>query len=450
MTRRLLIVDDDPAILESLADALEGGRTTVRTARSAEEAIELLAPFEPEVILSDLKMPGMDGLGLLELVRERLPGVDVVLMTAYEDMPTVVRAMRSGAADFLVKPLDLEEILQVLERLFEAQTLREREVRARDQEASAYRLDALVGRDPRMIEIYKLIGQLADQRVNVLIRGETGTGKELVARAIHFNSSDYQQPFVAVNCTALAETLLESELFGHVKGSFTGAVSSRRGRFALAGSGTIFLDEIGDTTPEFQAKLLRVLEEGEFYPVGAEHAETTGARVIAATHRELETQVREGSFREDLYYRLRVVEVRVPPLRERRGDIPLLAEHLVRRAARKLHAPAPVLHAEALGALSAHDWPGNVRELDNCLTRAVVLTRGGVIKTRHLAIDGSSPVPADDLPSLDEMEGRHVRRVLAATAGEKKRAAEILGISRPRLYRLLEKHRLDDRKEAGE
>ncbi|MDX1392842.1 MAG: sigma-54 dependent transcriptional regulator [Gemmatimonadota bacterium] len=450
MTRRLLIVDDDPAILESLADALDGGSATVRTARSAEEAIELLAPFEPEVILSDLKMPGMDGLGLLELVRERLPGVDVVLMTAYEDMPTVVRAMRGGAADFLVKPLDLDEILDVLDRLFEAQTLREREARERDREASEYRLDALVGRDPRMIEIYKLIGQLADQRVNVLIRGETGTGKELVARAIHFNSPDYGQPFVAVNCTALAETLLESELFGHVKGSFTGAVSSRRGRFALAGSGTIFLDEIGDTTPEFQAKLLRVLEEGEFYPVGAEHAETTDARVIAATHRELESQVRAGSFREDLYYRLRVVEVAVPPLRERRGDIPLLAEHLVRRAAEKLHAPEPVLHAEAIGALSAHDWPGNVRELDNCLVRAVVLTRGGVIKTRHLAIDGSAPVPADDLPSLEVLEERHVRRVLAATGGEKKRAARILGISRPRLYRLLEKYGLEERKDLAE
>jgi transcriptional regulator with PAS, ATPase and Fis domain len=295
-----------------------------------------------------------------------------------------------------------------------------------------------------MVAVYKRVGQLAGSRVNVLIRGETGSGKGMVARAIHYNSPFASEPFIAINCTAIPETLLESELFGHVKGAFTGAVADRRGRFALAGKGTIFLDEVGDTSGEFQAKLLRVVEDREFYPVGAERAERTDARVIAATHRDLEQLVKDGTFREDLYYRLRVVEVVLPPLRERADDISILARHFVRKASRELQRDDPAIGQDAMEALLAHDWPGNVRELENCLTRAVVLATGNVIRVEHLAL---RPRPddvgaSDAFPTLERIEADHVVRALAASQGNRTRAAEILGISKPRLYRLIEKHEI--------
>jgi DNA-binding NtrC family response regulator len=441
--RRILIVDDDSVLRESLSEALANTNTDVRTAEHAEAAFALIDERTPDVVISDVRMPGLDGLALLKLLRERAPTVDVILMTAFDDMPTVVTAMREGARDFLVKPLDLHDLRGVLNKTFADRRTRERAARAAEEEASGYKLDELVGHDPRMIEIYKLVGQLAANRANVLIRGETGTGKEVVARAIHFNSPDATEPFIAVNCTAFAPTLLESELFGHVKGAFTGAVSDHRGRIALAGRGTIFLDEVGDTTPEFQSKLLRVLENHEYYPVGGEQAERTEARVIAATHRDLEDRVGRGEFREDLYYRLRVVEVTVPPLRERLEDLPVLADHLVRKTSEQLHRKAPILSEEALDAMARHPWPGNVRELENCLTRAVVLATGNVIRPDHLGLATMPPESSARLPSLEEMEKEHLAKVLAATRGHKTRAAEILRVSRPRLNRLIERYGLE-------
>jgi len=438
--KRILIVDDDATIRDSLSEALADNATDVRTAEDAERALALIDESLPDVVLSDVRMPGLDGLSLLKLLRERAPTVDVLLMTAFDDMPTVVSAMREGACDFLVKPLDLHDLRRVLKRVFEDRRTRERARRAVEEEASEYRLDELVGHDPRLIEIYKLVGQLAASRANVLIRGETGTGKELIARAVHFNSADATEPFIPVNCTAFAPTLLESELFGHVKGAFTGAIADHRGRFALAGSGTIFLDEVGDTSPEFQSKLLRVLEEHEYYPVGGERPERTDARVIAATHRNLEEQIAEGAFREDLYYRLRVMEIVVPPLRDRMEDLPTLAEHLVQRASEALHHTAPVISREALDALQQHRWPGNVRELENCLTRAVVLATGDVIRPEHLALGPTHSDSPAHLPTLEDLERGHVERVLATTGGHKARAAQILGVSRPRLNRLMEKY----------
>jgi two-component system response regulator AtoC len=293
-----------------------------------------------------------------------------------------------------------------------------------------------------MIEIFKLVGQLSATRTNVVIRGASGTGKELIARAIHSGSPYADRPFVAVNCTALPSTLLESELFGHVKGSFTGASSDRRGRFALAEKGTIFLDEIGDTSIDFQAKLLRVLQEHEFYPVGAERPEQMEARVIAATHRNLEELVERGEFREDLYYRLRVVEIVVPPLRERSRDIPALAKHLVRKVSLAAHRPVPMLTPDAMDGLISHPWPGNVRELENCLTRAVVVATGDVIRLENLEL-----TPREDAGELGTLEGAErdqVTCVLTATRGHKSKAAEILDISRPRLDRLIEKYGLAD------
>ncbi len=440
--RYVLVVDDDATIRDSLSEALADGATEVRTAEDAERALAVIDERLPDVVLSDVRMPGLDGLALLKLLRERAPAVDVILMTAYDDMPTVVAAMREGACDFLVKPLDLHDLRRVLAKVFEDRRTRERVRRAAEEMASAYKLNELVGHDPRMIEIYKLVGQLAANRASVLIRGETGTGKEVIARAIHFNSADAAEPFIPVNCTAFAPTLLESELFGHVKGAFTGAIADHRGRFALAGRGTIFLDEVGDTSIEFQSKLLRVLEDHEYYPVGGEKPERSEARVIAATHRDLEAMIAEHSFREDLYYRLRVVEVTVPPLRERLDDLPVLAEHLVRRASRTLHHEPPIIAREAMDALMRHRWPGNVRELENCLTRAVVLATGDVIRPEHLAIGAVPAESPAQLARLDELERDHVARVLAATDGHKARAAEILGVSRPRLNRLIVKHGL--------
>ena len=312
MNRSILIVDDDSRIRTSLAEALEDGTTNVRTAEHAEAALSLLADSPADVVLTDVRMPGIGGLELLTLLRERNPDTAVILMTAYQDLPTVATAMREGAVDFLVKPLDLHQLRRILDNVF-ADRRANADLGAAQEQATAD-TTTLIGRDPQMVEIFKAIGQVAGTPMSVIIRGESGTGKELIARAIHTNSAHASAPFVAVDCTALPATLLESELFGHVKGAFTGATSDRRGRFALAGDGTVFLDEIGDTSPEFQGKLLRVLQEREFYPVGAERPEHTNARVITATHRNLEHLVATDRFREDLYYRLRIVEIVVPPL----------------------------------------------------------------------------------------------------------------------------------------
>jgi DNA-binding NtrC family response regulator len=446
---RLLVIDDDRSLRQSLAELLAEDGYAVETAEDATHALARLVPLAPHVVLSDVRMPGLGGLELLRVIRERAPNVQVILMTAYDDMPTVVAAMREGAVDFLVKPLDLHDLRRVLRRVFDDRRMRARHNAAAPEadprNASApLSLGDLVGRDPRMIEIYKIIGQVAATRANVLIRGESGTGKELIARAIHVHSADAAEPFVPVNCTALPATLLESELFGHVRGSFTGAQSDRRGRFALAGRGSIFLDEIGDTSAEFQTKLLRVLQERQFYPVGADRPERTDARVIAATHRDLEAMVESGDFRGDLYYRLRVVEIRVPPLRDRPLDLPPLAQALVRRASDALGCPVPVLAPDALAVLARHDWPGNVRELENCLTRAIVVASGNVVHAEDLTLGArSSLAPAARLGTLDEMEREHVERVLAASGGQKAQAARVLGVSRPRLDRLLKKYGLE-------
>jgi two-component system NtrC family response regulator len=458
MTQSVLIVDDDPRIRESLSEALMSDGWQVQLAESGEQALGVLSDADPSVVLSDIRMPGMSGLELLSLLRERAPDVDVVLMTAYEDLPTIAAAMREGAADFMVKPVRLRQLRRVLERVQED---REARTRARPSSGSAPAQDAaggvkLVGRDPRMIEIYKMVGRVAGTRTNVIIRGESGTGKELIAQGIHEASPWRGEPFVAVNSTALPATLLESELFGHVRGSFTGATSDRKGRFALAGRGTIFLDEIGDTPLDFQAKLLRVLQEHEYYPVGAERPERTDARVIGATHRNLEALVETGDFREDLYYRLRVVEIRVPPLRERMEDLPDLAQHLLEKQASLVGGRRKILTSDSLRTLMMHEWPGNVRELENCLTRATVLSESDVIRPDHLDLNPPEE-EGKAVGTLDSAVKSHVARALETTGGNKLRAAEMLGVSRPRIDRLVEKHGLTDlvnrlraRRRAGE
>ena len=451
MSKRVLVVDDDASIRQAFEYHLGRAGYEVTTAERAEQALDMLADLEPGVVITDIRMREMDGLELLRRIRKVAPEIDVLVITAHEDMRTASAAMREGAYDYLVKPVDLDRIEALVERCFRDRRLRHRSRQLAEEAAEPYGLDQLVGRDPRMIEIYKLIGTLADNPAPVLIQGETGTGKELIARAIHFGSRSAEEPFIAVNCTALTETLLESELFGHVRGAFTGAVADHKGRFELAGAGTIFLDEIGDTSPAFQAKLLRVLEEREFTPVGAERPRRTEARVMAATNQPLEQLVAQHRFRDDLYFRLKVVEIRVPPLRERSADIPLLANHLLARISRDLHQDVRVIADAAMEALLGYAWPGNVRELENTLTRAVVLARGPAVTRELVSLGPSTGALADDVPgkgaaaddTLDALERAHVAKVLRRVGGHKRKAAEILGVSRPRLDRIITKYGLD-------
>ncbi|HYV98282.1 MAG TPA: sigma-54 dependent transcriptional regulator [Gemmatimonadaceae bacterium] len=446
MSQRVLLVDDESAIRESFARQFSLLGYEGSTAEGAEAAMRMLHEFDPAIVITDIRMPGVSGLELLKWIRERAPEIDVIVITAHQDMQTALGAMKAGAYDYLMKPLDLDQIELVLARCVRDRALRRKVRLLVGDDGEPRDRVGLVGSDPAMIEVSKMIASVAATRTPVLVRGDTGTGKEVVARTIHFNSPSADEPFVAVNCTAVPEPLLESELFGHLRGSFTGATTDRKGRFELAGTGTIFLDEIGDVSPAFQAKLLRVLQDGEFYPVGAERPRRTAARVIAATHRPLERLVREGAFREDLYFRLRVVEIRVPPLRERRGDIRLLAEAFAVRAARDLHKPAPVLPADTIRKLESYDWPGNVRELENTLTRALVLARTPVLSPDTIAIDAgqrlatAAPVAEDE--TLGAAVRAHVERVLAAHGGNKTQAARVLEISRQRLDRIL--NREDD------
>ncbi len=439
MPVRILLVEDDDAHRETLARHLTRSGFEVTAAENAERALSVYSSTSPDIVLTDVRMPGMSGLELLERLHESAADASVIVMTAFGDMQPAIDAMKGGAYDYLTKPLDLDALERVLDRCVSELSRRPVDVRVGSVPVT---VESLIGRDARMIEIYKTIGAVAKTRTSVLIRGETGTGKELIARIIHHNARP-DEPFVAVNCTAVPEALLESELFGHVKGAFTGAIANRKGRFELAGDGTIFLDEIGDTTVAFQAKLLRVLQEREFYPVGDEKPRRTRARVVAATHRPIEQMVKEGTFREDLYFRLRVVEISIPPLRDRRADIPLLAAHILTKLStelnRKLFIPDDVM-----GTLLAYDWPGNVRELENALTRAAVLARGPGLSLSHLALGSPTDplAPEDDDQSLEAMERIHVQRVLAQTGRNKSRAAQILGVSRPRLDRIIARHGL--------
>jgi len=429
---RILVVDDDTDGLAVLETRLVHAGYDVETAESAEIALSRVKAFDPGMIVTDVRMSGMTGLELLDKIRGTMDGVEVVVMTAHDDMETAVTAMKSGAFDFLVKPVDPKTVQALADRCF-----RERELAEGFEVPEAITLPRgrLVGRDPRMIDIYKTIGVLAANRTTVLVRGETGTGKEVIARAVHENPIYSDEPFIAVNCTALTDSLLESELFGHVKGAFTGAISARKGYFELAGKGTIFLDEIGDTSPDFQTKLLRVLQERRFYPVGGEESRTTEARVIAATHQPIERLIPEGRFREDLYFRLKVVEITVPPLRERPGDIELVAAALLGRIRDETQRDVRRISDDAMKRLREHDWPGNVRELQNALMRAAIVARGTVIGADHLILEARRGSPASEDLSLREAITRHIDDVLERTGGDRSAAAKLLGITKKELLK---------------
>lgn len=452
---RILVVDDDPVACELLREVFEREGFLVRCELSGEAALAAMRGFRPKVVVSDIRMKSReDGLNLLDHARREYPDTPVILMTAFGSIDTAVRAVKEGAFDYVSKPFKMDVIVGTVRRALSAGEGVRPPATAPDAE-DAEPVVGLVGRDPQMLEIYKMIGRVSDARAAVLITGESGTGKELIARAIHAHGKRHAEPFVAVNCGALTETLLESELFGHVRGSFTGAVANKRGIFEQAERGTVFLDEISETSPALQVKLLRVLQEREVVPVGGSAPVEVRARVIAASNADLEALCERGEFRRDLLFRLNVINIHLPPLRERRGDIPLLVAHMLRKHTPEEQHP-PAVDDEALARLVAYSWPGNIRELENVIERAITLNRGGRISLGDLPqkiLTGESAEPSslrtqggDDaagffegIPTIDELERQHLLRVLEATGGNKKRAAEILGINRRTLYRMAER-----------
>lgn len=443
---RLLVVDDDPASCEAVAEGLRADGFDVTTACGGNEALARVRERVFDIVLSDVRMRDLDGLTLLRTLRRDTPDACVILMTAFANVEAALTAIREGAYDYVSKPLRLDELLLTVRRALAQLHLARENRRFRETLADRYTLTNIIGVSPAMIEVFKLVARVAPTRATVLITGESGTGKEVVARALHFNSPRAAAPFVTIHCAGLAETLLESELFGHVRGAFTGAVSARRGLFESGHGGTVFLDEIADINPSTQAKLLRVVEQQEVKPVGATDPVRIDARLIAATNKDLAAEVRTGRFREDLLYRLNVVHVELPPLRQRREDIPALATHFLRRYAQESGKTITGIAPETMLLLEAYAWPGNVRELENVIERAVAMSSHAVLLSldlpSHVAASSTAPVAEESapLPSLDELTRRHLVRVLAATGGNKKRTAEILGVDRRTLYRMLERY----------
>lgn len=452
---RILIVDDEASQRELMAGFLKKQGHEVFLAGGGAEAVTRVKEMRVDLVLSDFKMPGMSGLELLRGVKAVNPEIPFILVTAYGTVETAVQAMKEGAADYITKPLDLEELLLRIGRVGEQVRLQSavRDLQARLVER--HRLEGIIGESGRMQEVLALVKQVAPSDATVLIRGESGTGKELIARAIHFNSSRAAGPLVTLNCAALPEQLLESELFGHEKGAFTGAVAQRKGRFERADGGSIFLDEIGDLAPTLQVKLLRVLQERQFERLGGNRTLAVDVRILTATHRDLEQALRDGTFREDLYYRLNVVTIQVPPLRERREDIPLLLDHFLRKFAQKNRREVTGLTAAARDALLRYDYPGNVRELENIVERAVLLCRGQVIDLEDLPValrpeeQGATEPESRRLPDLlASIERQAIRVALERHGGIQTQAAAELGISERVLRYKMKKYGLEGRSES--
>ncbi len=449
MTRHLLIVEDDAALNQMLQLHFEERGFRVAGVECCADALAALERTAFDLLLLDQQLPDGTGLELLQRIRAREPEQPVVMMTGQHDLELAIEAIKAGAADFVHKPIRTETLEIVVQRVLERRRLA-REVEALRPDPRLQEERQLIGRSGAMLQVSKEIALCAGSGATVLITGESGTGKEVVARLIH-EHSERPGPFVAVNCAAIVDTLLESELFGHEKGAFTGADRRKIGRFELAQEGTLFLDEVAELAPALQAKLLRVLQEQMFERVGGNQQIASSARVIAATNRDLFREVEAGRFREDLAYRLQVVTIQLPPLRERREDIPLLAQALVERIARQIHRPAATLVPAALELLMTHDWPGNVRELENLLTQALVQAREPVLTPDLLPIrrhrgeaEPSSTTPKEHgpLPTLEQVEAAHIQRVLRHTGGHKGNSCRILGISRPALDRKIKKYGL--------
>lgn len=442
---RIMIVDDEETICEALKAWFVKDGYQVQTALSGPAALSLMEENPFDIFLVDVKMPGMDGIDLLSRIKERQADAAVIMITAHGSIPTAVEAMKRGAADYLCKPFDPDTLSLLMERVLlhkklEKENLALKERLLEQQEESA---EVIVVQSEAMRKVFALVEEVAASSAPILITGETGVGKDLVARAVHLKSPRAFGPFVAVNCGALSESLLESELFGHERGAFTGAVKARRGRLEMADHGTLFLDEIGEISAKMQVSLLRVLEEKRFLRLGGSRPLTSDFRLITATHRDLRALLRENRFREDFYYRINVISIAIPPLRERPEDIPVLADHFLKHFAAETGKPLEGFTAKAMNQLTAYSWPGNVRELKNVVERAVVIARGRMIGAEELRfLDPEKTLPATGLLALEELEKNHIRRVLDSCDGKIGAAAKKLGINRSTLSRKLKRYRL--------
>jgi DNA-binding NtrC family response regulator len=439
---RILIVDDELIMRESLAAWLERDGHAVQTAASGESALKKCRENRFDILLLDIKMEGMDGLDVLRRIKESDADVAVVMITAYGSIATAIDAMKNGAHDYLLKPFDPSELGVLIEKIIQQQQQARENIYLKEQFKDRTRFESIIGQSEPMQKIFDLICDVAPTDSTVLITGETGTGKGLAAKAIHSQSRRSKGPYVVVNCGAIPDHLMESELFGHMKGAFTDAKETKRGRLELAHDGTLFLDEIGEVSPRMQIDLLRVLEDRVFYRVGGTQPMEADFRVIAATNRSLEQAIREGCFREDLYYRLNVVAFSMPPLRQRKQDIPLLAQHFLQRFTQEAHRPIDKISREAMDEMMLYDWPGNVRELQNAIERAVVVSKNRQIAPEDLPILCRAPEAAASRHSLEQMEKAHILQTLNDHEWNIARSARVLGIDRSTLYSKIKRYAL--------
>jgi two-component system response regulator AtoC len=444
---KVLVVDDEAIVRESLKDWLADAGYQVLTAENGPQALEVIEKEKPSIMIADLVMPGMDGIELMKRAKGQQPGIEVVIITAYASIPTAITAMKEGAYDYIEKPFCPERAELLVKKLAEHQELVEENLSLRQKLEDHYRFENIITKSARMQRVIEVIKVVAKSNATVLITGESGTGKELVARAIHSQSSRHSKPFIAVSCAALPESLLESELFGHEKGSFTGAYAQKKGKFEFAEGGTLFLDEIGEMSANIQVHLLRVLEEKEFTRVGGNEPIKVDVRVISATNKDLRKAIEKQEFREDLYYRLNVVNVELPPLRERKEDVPLLAQHFLNKFASENRKEIGGFSPEAIEFLLDYDWPGNVRELENAIERAVILAKDSLITIDDLPQENLSlGYSTASKKSIKEVEKEHILNVLRKTGDNYSEAARILGISRMTLYNKAKEYGFDVRK----
>ena len=438
----ILIVDDEEIVRESLASWLEEDGYEVAAAENGFRALERLPEKDWNLAMVDLKMPGMDGIQLMDEIRKIKPEMIVIIMTAYATVDTAVQAMKKGAYDYIVKPFNPEDLSLTIRKIIEHQKLVKENLYLRKELKKQYRLHDMVSKNHKMIEIFELVKTVAKSNSIVLVQGESGTGKELLSRAIHMESPRRDEPFVSVSCASLTESLLESELFGYDKGAFTGADQARSGKIELAKDGTLFLDEIGDISLKLQMDLLRVIEQREFRRVGGTQLIPITSRIITSTNRDLAKAIKEGKFREDLYYRLNVISVYIPPLRERKEDIPLLVEHFIERFNIEMGKNVDGLAETAMRTLMDYHWPGNARELRNVIERSMVVTKGRMILDTDLSLPQAPGVQNSRGKSLSEMEKEHIRQVLHDNKWNIIRSAQVLGIDRVTLYNKIRKYEL--------
>ena len=447
---KVLIVEDDQKMNQGLVHIISKEGYLVESVDSGEKALEKIKDTQFDLVISDLKLPGIDGKELLKATKKYDANILFIIITAYGTVDTAVSAMKQGAEDYILKPFDMEELRLVVKKTMEKRELFLSNIRLQNQLQKKYTFENIIGTSEAMMTVFKTIHRVKDSKTTILISGETGTGKELVARAIHFNSEKATKPYLPVNCAALNENLLASELFGHVKGAFTGAISDKTGLFEAANNGTIFLDEVGDIGAGLQQTFLRALENGEIQPVGSFERKKVSVRIIAATNKNLEEMVEEGSFRKDLYYRLNVVIIDLPPLRERKGDIGILADHFLKQYSVQNNKSIKRISHETLRLLEDYYWPGNVRELENIIERATLFELSNEITNDSLPsalttpslISGNEPC-SDDMKSLEQLSKKHIIKVLEMTGKNKTQASKLLGIDRSTLWRIMNRLKMN-------